>query len=155
MKTAYQHAIYLLSRQDYSIHKMREKLRLKEFEDEEINTTIDKLLEQNYLREEEYARMRTKMLLTKGYSNTYVIQKLNSEKLSTTTDDINTLREEQGFLIDDEVKKLIEKKLRNKEIPEAYEEKLKLKNKVLRFLISKGHSFHTASSQLNTYLESL
>ena len=66
-------------------------------------------------------------------------------------ENIESIREEQFLTTEDMIDKLIEKKLRGKEIPEAFEEKQKLKNKILRFLISKGHSFDHALPKLDSY----
>jgi SOS response regulatory protein OraA/RecX len=39
-QSAYQYSLYLLSRQDYSEHKLRQKLKFKQFETQEIDETI-------------------------------------------------------------------------------------------------------------------
>ena len=80
-KKALDYAIRILSIKDYSIYKMKMKLKERKFSPEEIDVTINKLLEYNYLREEEYARMRIKQLLVKGFSNSYILQKLSQEGL--------------------------------------------------------------------------
>ena len=151
-KKAYNYAIYLLSKRDYSIFKMRQKLLSQKFEADEIDATIDKLIDQSYLREEEYKRMRIKTHLLKGYSNRYIIHKLMQEELEVTNVHIETLREEYDLDRTTSLCALIEKKLRGKSIPETFEAKLKLKNKILNFLGAKGYSYDEAKEALSEYI---
>lgn len=148
-KKALDYAIRILSIKDYSIYKMRMKLKERKFSSEDIETTIEKLLEYNYLREEEYARMRIKQLLVKGFSNSYILRKLEYEELTATESDIDAIREEQDLGSETQIDYLVEKKLRYKEIPQDFEGKMKLKKKVLTFLISKGYNFEEANSALS------
>jgi SOS response regulatory protein OraA/RecX len=129
---------------------MQQKLRSREHTPEDIKAVIDKLVDMNYLREEEYKRQRVKGMLFKGYANKYIVQKCSQEKLSVNDSFINQLREENHISANDEINRLIEKKLRYKEIPEEFEAKQKLKNKVLNFLISKGYSFDQIKSKVES-----
>src|SRR5690606_29079025 len=74
-KTCYQYSLDLLARRDYSKYKLTQKLRSREFTDEEIEDTIENLVKKNYLREEEYQRMRVQGMLIKGYANSFIKQK--------------------------------------------------------------------------------
>jgi regulatory protein len=149
---AYNYAIFLLSKRDYSIYKMRMKLRSREYETEEIEETINKLIEQNYLREEEYKRMRIKTLLIKGYSNSYILRKLDQEKLETNNEAINALRESEHLDKEECINYLVEKKLRGKDIPTEFEPKMKLKNKIMNFLASKGYNYQEAKEAISNYI---
>lgn len=149
---AYNYAIFLLSKRDYSIYKMRMKLRSREYETEEIEETINKLIEQNYLREEEYKRMRIKTLLIKGYSNSYIVRKLDQEKLETNNEAINALRESEHLDKEECINYLVEKKLRGKDIPTEFEPKMKLKNKIMSFLASKGYNYQEAKEAISNYI---
>lgn len=151
-KTAYNYSISLITRQDYSEYKMRKKLSEREYDEEEIDETIEKLFDQNYLREEEYTRQRIKGMLVKGYANRHILQKLKSEHLEPDESIINEIRSEQGFEVPSEVNRLIDKKLRYKEIPTDYEGSNKLKQKVLRFLLSKGYSYQESNDGYNQYI---
>lgn len=151
-KKAYNYAIFLLSKRDYSIHKMKQKLRSREYEQEEIDETIDKLVEQNYLREEEYKRMRIKTLLIKGYSNSYIIRKLDQEKLEANESEINNIREDQHLNKEECINYLVEKKLRGKVIPSDFEPKMKLRNKIMNFLASKGYNYQEAKEAISKYI---
>lgn len=151
-KTAYNYAIFILSKRDYSIHKMREKLTARKYEEEEINQTIDTLIEKNFLREEEYKRLRIKSLLMKNFSNSYIIRKMEQEHLSTSDDEINLVRQEQVISEENSLNGLIEKKLRGKIIPQDFEAKMKLKNKLMNFLGSKGYSYQEAKEAISQKL---
>ncbi|MAZ48744.1 MAG: hypothetical protein CME65_09280 [Halobacteriovoraceae bacterium] len=150
-KKAYNYCIFLLSKRDYSEFKISNKLKSRKHSSKIIQDVVDQLTEQGYLREDEYKKQRIKQFILKGCSNRYIIQKLGVEHLDCEEEDIENIREEQFLSTDDMIDKLIEKKLRGKDIPEGFEEKQKLKNKVLRFLISKGHSFDHALPKLDTY----
>jgi regulatory protein len=149
MKKPFDYAIYLLSRRDYSIYKMRQKLRTRECTPQEIDEVIERLLELNYLREDEYKRQRVKGLLYKGYANKYIIQKCQAEMLEVSEEFIDEIRLVDHIDSQEEIDRLIQKKLRNKDIPTDYESKQKLKNKVFNFLISKGYGFDEIKAKVN------
>lgn len=150
-KKAFDYALRLLALRDYSVHKMKMKLKQRKFSAEDIDKAVERLQSYNYLREEEYTRIRIKQLLMKGYANSYIINKLTQEKLNISSEAIENMRKEQGFLAYDQIKYLIEKKLRGREIPYEFELKMKLKNKIMRFLISKGYHFDEINSALKSY----
>ena len=150
-KKAMDYAIRILSLRDYSTHKMKEKLQARKHGDEVINEVISKLEEYNYLRDEDYARMRIKQLLIKGYADNYIIQKCKQEKLPISLEQIDEIRQEQNLSTQDLIHKLIDKKLRGKTIPNEFEPKMKLKNKIISFLASKGYNFGDISNALTEY----
>lgn len=87
----------------------------------------------------------------KGESENKIRQRGAQEKLEFSEDDFQNAGLELGFEDQDSLKKLIDKKLRSKVIPKEFEERLKLKNKVMRFLISKGHSYEESKKALQYY----
>ena len=140
--TAYQYALYLLSAQDYSEFKLRQKLRLKQFEPAEIDETLAKLIEKNYLREEEYKRMLAKRWISKGYSDAMIKRRGEQESLTFSLEELKEWRIDSGAHSSDVISKLVQKKIRGQEIPTDRIAKQKLREKVSRFLLSKGHSFY-------------
>ena len=148
-KKALDYSIRLLALRDYSLFKMRKKLIARDHTPEEIEYVIDKLHEYNYLREDEYKKMRVKQLLVKGFSNSYIIRKISQEELVVNDLDINSIREEQDLGSEDQIDYLVEKKIRYKEIPEDFEAKMKLKKKIMTFLISKGYNFEEAGRAIS------
>jgi len=149
----YNYAIQLLSRQDYSEFKLKNKLRTRpDVLSAEIHEVIEKLKESHLLREENYKRLFIRKWLVKGESESKIRARGKMEKLEIDTQDFISTSQELGIESKDNITKLIEKKLRSKNIPVDYKEKLKIKDKILRFLISKGHSFDEAKSAISKYI---
>lgn len=152
-KKALDYSIRLLGLRDYSVFKMRGKLKERKHTTEEIDYVIQKLEEYNYLREDEYKRMRIKQLLVKGFSNSYIIRKIAQEELTVHEADINAIRDEQDLGVEAQIDYLVEKKIRYKDIPEDFEGKMKLKKKVMTFLVSKGYGFEEAQRAINRVMQ--
>jgi regulatory protein len=149
----YNYSIHLLARQDYSEFKLRQKLRSKKDNlPHEIDEVIQKLNERGLLREENYRRLFIRKWMLKGEAEDKIRRRGAIEKLEFDDDEFQRVSEELGFTDNDSVEKLLAKKLRSKEIPENKVDKLKLKMKLLRFLISKGHSYDEAKHSLDKYL---
>jgi regulatory protein len=140
-QSAYQYALYLLSAQDYSEFKLRQKLRLKQFEQTEIDETLTKLIEKNYLREEEYKRLLARRWIAKGYSDSMIKRRGEQEQLSFTSEDLLNCRQEMDRSSEDTISLLVQKKMRGRDLPIDREGKQKLREKVSRFLLSKGYGW--------------
>ena len=152
-KKGWDYALRILAIKDYSIHKMKEKLKMRGISREDSEKIIQKLLELNYLREHEYTKMRIKSLLTKGYSNSYIIRKLSQEHLNTNSEEINEIRSEQDLHSSTQLEYLIQKKLRGKTIPQDFESKMKLKNKIISFLASKGYNYEEIKTGIEKFIK--
>jgi len=118
----------------------------KQFSNEEIDNTLNTVIEKGYLNEKNYIRMRIRGLARKNYSMTYIQQSLLNEKLNVSTDKIEETFNEMGQSEDTQINDLIEKKLT---VLQIRCEADKARNKILRHLISKGHSYNKISSILN------
>ncbi len=151
-KKALDYAIRILAIRDYSIHKMKEKLKARQYSESIIENTINKLLEYNYIRENEYTKSRIKQLLYKGFSNQYIIQKVKLEKLHVDNDMIELVKDEFRISTEENICYLIEKKMRNKIIPTDYNEKMKFKKKIISFLASKGYNFDEINQNISKYV---
>jgi regulatory protein len=148
----YNYSIHLLARQDYSEHKLRQKLRSKKDNlPHEVEEVLEKLKGRGLLREESYRRLFIRKWMLKGESEDKIRSRGAMEKLVFEDDEFQRISEELGFGDQESLEKLIQKKLRSKDIPQNPEEKFKLRDKVLRFLISKGHSFDDAKKALKGY----
>ena len=140
-QSAYQYALYLLSAQDYSEFKLRQKLRLKQFEQTEIDETLTKLIEKNYLREEEYKRLLARRWIAKGYSDSMIKRRGEQEDLTYESTELTEWREDVGSNTGDVIEKLVQKKMRGQTVPTDRLAKQKLREKVSRFLLSKGYGY--------------
>ena len=150
----YNYCIHLLARQDYSEYKLRQKLRSKPQNlPHMIDEALTKLKERGLLREEGYRRLFIRKWMMKGESADKIRKRGAMEKLTFDNEEFTMVEQELGFNEDDSIEKLVAKKLRSKEIPTDYAEKQKLKEKVLRFLISKGHDYSDAKKALSNYIK--
>jgi len=148
-KKGLDYAVRILSLRDYSTHKITQKLKDRGIEKPDILKIIDQLNEWKYIREDEYTKQRIKQLIVKGYANKYIIQKIELEHLTVNNDEIDEIRSDQDYGEDSQIEYLIEKKLRSVTIPSDFNQKMKLKNKITRYLVSKGYGFSEINSALN------
>lgn len=151
-KNPYNDSITLLAKRDYSEFKLKEKLSQRGYAPEEIDETISKLLEQNYLRPQEYRRIRIKVLLQRGHGENYIKQKLKEEHLEIEDDDIAAVKAEFNISPENQIAELIEKKLRHQTIPTDKHERYLLKAKITRYLHNKGHQLSEIQHVLDQYL---
>jgi len=152
----YNYCIHLLARQDYSEFKLRQKLRSKPQNlPHEIDEAIEKIKANGLLREESYRRLFIRKWLMKGESEDKIRRRGSQEELVFSSEEFESAASELGLSSEDNIQKLIEKKLRMKEIPKDRESYYKLREKTLRFLISKGHSYDEAKTSLDTYLQEI
>lgn len=148
----YNYSIHLLARQDYSEFKLRRKLRSKKDNlPHEVEEVLEALKGKGLLREESYRRLFIRKWMMKGESEQKIRQRGSMEKLEFGPTEFHAIELELGFSDSESLEKLIQKKLRMKEIPSDFKEKSKLRDKVLRFLISKGHSFEDCRKALKNF----
>ena len=149
----YNYSIHLLARQDYSEYKLRKKLRSKKDNlPHEVDEVIAKLHEKGLLREASYRRLFIRKWMMKGESEDKIRKRGSMEKLNFEDGEFEEISRELGFTDDDSIEKLVQKKLRGKEIPTDKLEKNKMREKVLRFLISKGHDYSDAKKALDAFI---
>lgn len=151
-KDTYYHAIKLLTRQDYSVHKIKSKLNEKKFPKQTIEEVIAELLEKKYLREDLYAGARVKGFMHKGYSISYICQKLSLENVQIEKSEIEDIFTEYDFSESSQIDYLIDKKARNVDLDKLVD--LNFKQKLLRFLLSKGHNYSQCEKQVSNYIRS-
>jgi SOS response regulatory protein OraA/RecX len=150
----YNYSIHLLARQDYSEFKLRQKLRSKKDNlPHEVDEVLEALKSKGLLKEANYRRLFIRKWMMKGESEQKIRMRGAQEKLEFESEEFELVEKELGFSDEDSLEKLIAKKLRSKEIPSDPQEKYKLRDKVLRFLISKGHGFEEAKKSLNQYFK--
>ena len=143
---AYLYLIRLLSSRDYSEFKLREKLREKQYPANEIDEAIAEIKAKNYLREDNYAEARAKAFMNKGYSPDYIKQKLAQEHVYVDEDFIQSIYSENRNDSEEQIRSLVEKKLRGKKL-DSYEQEVK----VIRFVLSKGHQIGAIKKILKEY----
>ena len=145
--SSFKYALRLLARRDYSEYKLKQKLRDRGHSKEEITKTITELLERNYLREDLYREARIRGLMHKGLSPSSIQRRLAEEFCQASLHEIEAIFQDQHVETNDQIERLILKKM-PKTWPETREESYKIENKILRFLLSKGHSYQETKSCL-------
>lgn len=136
---AYSYTVKLLTGRDYSEKKLREKLQLKKYPRNIIDEVLSEIKERGFLREESYVEARIKAFMNKGYSKRYILQKISQEAEQINQETITEIFNEYRTTEEDQVKRLIQKKI-PKILPIDFEEKKKVFQKILRFVVSKGHN---------------
>ena len=150
----YNYCIHLIARQDYSEYKLRKKLRSKPQNlPHKIEEALAKLKAKGLLREEGYRRLFIRKWMQKGEAEDKIRQRGAQEKLQFEDGEFEAIATELGFNDDESLEKLVQKKLRGKTIPTDWKEKQKLRDKVIRFLLSKGHSFSEIRPVIEKHLK--
>lgn len=135
-KNAYSYLVKLLSTRDYSEHKLREKLYQRNYPANEIDEAINEIKARNFLREDNYIEARVKAFMNKGYSPDYIRQKLEQERLTVTDKDIEDIFSEHKISVEEQIDRLVRKKL-NGRVEIDFDEE----TKILRYVLGKGHDF--------------
>lgn len=144
---AYSYIVKLLSARDYSEYKLREKLKEKKFPANEIDDALTEIKARGYLREEAYNEARIRGFMNKNYSPNYIKQKLNQEHLDVNVEQIEELFSENQVSTEDQIEVLVRKKMHGKT-----EFDYEGQNKILRYLISKGHDFDESKRVLKAVI---
>ena len=147
---AYLYLVRILSGRDYSEHRLREKLAEKQYSTNEIESAITDIKARGFLRADAYAETRIKGFMHRGYSSDYIRQKLAEEHLSITDETIESVFKEYGFTSNDQIDRLIRKKIQRKAELDYDGE-----SKILRYLLSKGHDFVNSKKILKSIIGEL
>ncbi|MCK5884738.1 MAG: RecX family transcriptional regulator [Bacteriovoracaceae bacterium] len=139
-KKAYSYLIRLISKRDYSRYKLEQKLRERGHSHQAIDESIAEIISLNYLREDNYIEARIKGFMHKNCSMSYIRSKLAEEYLDIEISLIDSIFIEHGISETDQITRIIYKKLPSS--PRAdldYDSRIKIENRVLRYLYGKGH----------------
>lgn len=132
--------------------KLRTKLKLKEFPEEEREEALQMVVEKGYLNEERYTELKIKSLALKGKSSRLINRALGEEGLKVSEARIKEVLEEKGISEDDQLRELIRKKLKNHVPGQALDPAQR--TKIIRFALSRGHSYANIKKILGLELES-
>lgn len=150
-KQAYLYAIRLLTRRDYSYYKLKQKLISKDFQADLSDKVLTQLQAEKLFKEENYIGARVRGLMHKNLSPYYIQQKLAEERISISQNEILDIFAENTADQPRQIKNLIEKKIDHYLKRES--DKYKVKFKLMKFLMSKGHSPDKTSKLISLYLE--
>lgn len=149
---AYLYAIRLLAKRDYSKPKMLQKLRDKGFNEDQCQYALKEVLDKNYLREEEYIRQKIKGWMYKGHPPSVIAMRFSHEELKVDVEFIEEIFKENSMTTQDQIKWLAQKKKVGPELFEDGESNYKKRQKVLAYIVGKGHKFDEALSALRAIL---
>ena len=108
--SAYNAAIKLLSKRDYSRFKLSEKLSSKGFSSTEIDEAVTLVIEKKFLQEDNYIAGRLRSLILKNYGHHYLEQKLLSEHLECNEQLIDHAYQDLGISPEQQIISIAEKK---------------------------------------------
>lgn len=144
-KKAYSYAIKLLTIKDYSRSKLEKKLLERSFDSSIVQNILDELVEKGFLREDLYAEARIKAFMFKRYSMHFIGQKMAQEGVKVGLEQIAEIFDEYKMTETQQMTELIHKKIGRIDLSSLdFESKEKLKGKIIRHLLSKGHQLSLA-----------
>jgi regulatory protein len=126
-------AMDLLSRREHSYKELFDKLRLRNFEADDISSALDKLLSENLLNDERFTESYVHYRVQKGFGPLRIKNELSEKGID------GELVQSQMEIYDSIWSELMQKQRIKKfgaEIPEDYKEKMKQ----ARFLQNRGFS---------------
>lgn len=135
--------VKIISARDYSEHQLREKLSQRQYSTDVIESAIDEIKRKGYLRESVYAEARVKASMQKGYSPEYIRQKMAQENIQVTDQEIDAVFAEYRTSPDDQIERLVRKKMAGKT-----EFDYEGETKILRYLLTKGHDYDASKKVL-------
>lgn len=113
IKKAYNYALYLLSAQEYSSNKIKQKIKNKypELSNQNILDIINKLINQNYLSDKRYSEIKTRSLIRRSYGIYYIKKYLQQEKIEENiiNQSIQNSINEQNIYWPDNIKNYLNK----------------------------------------------
>lgn len=127
-KKAYSYTVYLLAKREYSKLELIQKLTLKEYQPDDIDGVIAKLIEQDYQNDERFAKSFVKMRVNQGKGKLLISQQLKQKGINEfdfSKFNFNTLAKE----------------LRLRKYGETEPKNYTEKAKQMRFLQGRGFSF--------------
>jgi len=83
-------------------------------------------------------------LIRKGQADGMIKRRVQQEKLTLDSQEMDGLRADMGMSSEDSINQLVAKKMRGQVWPEEREKLQKLQQKVYRFLLSRGYSYDEA-----------
>ena len=144
---AYLSCVKYISIRLRSKYEIKLYLQKKKYDENIINTTIDKLLKDNLLDDKRFTKAFVKDKFNFSTSGPYKIkQELIKQKIDNNIieESIDIITEEE---INEKINKLIKKQLNTKKPKD-----LKLKNKIFMYLINLGYPKELILNNLNNYI---
>jgi len=125
--------IDLLSRREHSVQELQNKLRIREFQEDEIAEVIDYLVSKDYLSEARFADSLYRTRMNKGYGKRFIENELAQKGIDQT--EIKVAAENLEINWYQQAEQVYQKRFNNSEIIDQ-----KDKEKRIRFMQYRGFS---------------
>ena len=83
-QTALHCGVGLLARREHSAFELRQKLKMREFESDDIDIAIERLLEKDYLSDTRFAESACRHRANRGYGWRYIANELKQKGVCST-----------------------------------------------------------------------
>tara|TARA_R110002049_G_scaffold300514_2_gene491441 strand:- start:537 stop:1016 length:480 start_codon:yes stop_codon:yes gene_type:complete len=156
-KECYQKAIKLLSKKEYSRPKLKAKLMSVGYTEDDSVEAISKLYDLGLLKEDWYIESKIKSLMRKGYSKNHIQQRLSQEELEVSLSLIDEIFSQNDMQEQGAIEQILVKKGQRYQASWPsfeYDERQKIKTKLIRAIISKGYSPQEGISAVERYFSS-
>lgn len=153
----------ILSRRDHSEQELRSKLKERDYSPEQINETIQSLIERKFLDDERYFESRVRNLVLKHYGRRRIQSDLTRRGLKWDERRFEQiLRELDPHYVQNSMKELLDRKTRSpsfqKKLQEAKSDRRmvsRLQSLCTQHLVMKGFSIAEAGEFARSYVQKL
>lgn len=141
--SAFETAIYLLSRRDHGQFELTQKLLIKGYPEQEVHQAVTYCLDNNYLNDLRYAKSQVRQHISKGHGARRIRQELQQKRVEEHT--VQAALEEEATDWFELARQTAEKKFKGKRAQDRKEYA-----KQVRFLQYRGFSFEQIDYALNS-----
>lgn len=153
---AYLYGLRVLGRREYSELELRKKMKLKGFESDHIESSINQLTEKNFINQDRYTEYKIRSLIQKNYSLSLIQSTLENEDIKVDQEFIEEIFEREGVSEADLIYKILMKKKPDHSWLNPKEDKIyKLRQKALVSAQQKGHNYRKVQEVLSAILHHL
>jgi regulatory protein len=142
-KKAYNYAIYLLAKREYSTFEITQKMQAKDYDKSTIDEVLQVLQEQNYQSNLRFAQMTIRVKSAAGYGYNHIKQILKNHQINV--DIIAEAFESEDIDWQAVLLNLWQKKYNQKPVD------FKMKQKQSAYLAGKGFSFEEIKELFKSY----
>lgn len=140
---AYHYCLQLLSRREYSLLELRQKLSQKNTEPDVIDECLARLVADNYQSEQRFAEMFCRTRISQRHGSKKIRYELQQKGIDDTL--INTALAEHDTTWVENAAYLIERKAPRGNVGKIFTD-FTLKSKITRFLLGKGYDYDTINT---------
>jgi regulatory protein len=139
-RSAFDSALKLVARREYSRDKLTKKLIEKQYEPAEIDEAVEDLIDRKFLDDDRYARLLARKYLRSGYGIKGVCYQLQRQNIKLSPLEVQELMEEMDLTEEMQIEKFIKKKNLPKDLKE--------KRRLFQYLVGRGFPYDLIQSML-------